>query len=83
MGARQLVVLGGVRYGGYRGDVADCHIVQLWAPGDAPSDASHDGPSEAHVEWRQVRSEEEGGGSETSWRMVEVGMPTEVSTSTW
>ena len=50
VGELSLALLGGVRYGGYRGDVSDCHVLQLsLAPPHAP-----------HCVWRELRSDEGG-----------------------
>ena len=62
IGPRQLAVVGGVRYGGYRGDVSDCHLLTL-APTSA-DDVAGDGVAEESAsrripksaEWSQIRS---------------------------
>lgn len=50
IGELSVALLGGVMYGGYRGDVSDCHVFQLsLAEPDAP-----------HGTWREVSSDEDG-----------------------
>ena len=52
LGPRHLAILGGVRYGGYRGDVSDCHILSL--------DASGDNPTNGTAEWQCIRAAPDG-----------------------